>query len=52
MKKRICLGLECKKEIKNKDKWFCRECTKKNKRIKNKESNKRIGCLGHYYRTE
>ena len=50
MKKRICLGLKCNKEIE--DKWFCKECAKKNKKIKDKDSNKRIGNSGHYYRTE
>lgn len=52
MKKRICLGLECNKEIKDKDVWFCKECAKKNKKIKNRDSNRRIGNLGHYNRVE
>lgn len=50
MKKRTCLGLECNKEIE--DKWFCKECIKKNKKIKTKEGNRRIGSSGHYYRSE
>ena len=50
MKKRICLRLECNKEIE--DKWFCKECAKKNKKIKDKNSNRRIGNSGHYYRKE
>lgn len=51
MKKRTCLGLECNKEVE--DVWFCKECAKKNKKIKDREKNKRIaGGSGHYYRME
>ena len=49
MKKRICLGLECNKEIDTGH--FCGKCKIKNKRIKSKASyRKKDG--SHYYRTE